>query len=231
MMPLIYSQTEANASGKGWFRSGYDIAYYQNNQPMCKIFGESQNDKNLPNAAKNLPNVSNQKEPTNLYTLSFKFSLKHDKDEVYIAMCYPYTFTDTLRFLDKICAPQESSNIIRRTSLCKTLAGNNLDMLIVTNFKSTQDQIAKRKCIILTGRVHPGESNSSYVVEGLIQFLVGTDEVAKILRDRFVFKIIPMLNPDGVIIGNYRCSLSSHDLNRQYINPSPKLFPECYAIK
>ena len=104
-------------------------------------------------------------------------------------------------------------------------------MLILTNFKSTQDQIAKRKCIILTGRVHPGESNSSYVVEGLIQFLVSNDYVAKVLRDRYVFKIVPMLNPDGVIIGNYRCSLSSHDLNRQYLNHSPKLFPECYAIK
>ena len=31
---------------------------------------------------------------------------------------------------------------------------------------------------------------------------------AKILRDNFVFKIVPMLNPDGVINGNYRCSLA-----------------------
>lgn len=34
------------------------------------------------------------------------------------------------------------------------------------------------------------------------------------LRDKFVFKIIPMLNPDGVIVGNYRCSLAAVDLNR-----------------
>ena len=40
-----------------------------------------------------------------------------------------------------------------------------------------------------------------------------------------------MLNPDGVVIGNYRCSLSGHDLNRQYLNPSAKLFPEPFAIK
>lgn len=40
-----------------------------------------------------------------------------------------------------------------------------------------------------------------------------------------------MLNPDGVVVGNYRCSLSGHDLNRQYINPSAKLFPEPFAIK
>lgn len=40
------------------------------------------------------------------------------------------------------------------------------------------------------------------------------DEDAKVLRERFVFKIIPMLNPDGVIVGNYRSSLGGHDLNR-----------------
>jgi murein tripeptide amidase MpaA len=104
-------------------------------------------------------------------------------------------------------------------------------MLIITNFMSSQDHIARRKCIILTGRVHPGESNSSYVIEGMLQFLVGSSDVAQTLRDRYVFKVVPMLNPDGVIIGNYRCSLSCHDLNRQYPNPSGKLFPECNAIK
>ena len=40
------------------------------------------------------------------------------------------------------------------------------------------------------------------------------DPVAIRLRAKFVFKIIPMLNPDGVIVGNYRCSLSGLDLNR-----------------
>jgi murein tripeptide amidase MpaA len=36
------------------------------------------------------------------------------------------------------------------------------------------------------------------------------------MRKRVVFKIVPMINPDGVIIGNYRSSLSGNDLNRQY---------------
>jgi cytosolic carboxypeptidase protein 2/3 len=77
------------------------------------------------------------KEPATLYTLSFKFSLKHDLDEVYVAMCYPYTYSDCFHFLDSICQPLSSANILRRTSLCKTLAGNNMEMLIITNFKSS----------------------------------------------------------------------------------------------
>jgi murein tripeptide amidase MpaA len=60
---------------------------------------------------------------------------------------------------------------------------------------------------VITGRVHPGESNSSFIVEGIIDFICGQEREARMLRDTFVFKIVPMLNPDGVIVGNYRCSL------------------------
>ncbi len=31
----------------------------------------------------------------------------------------------------------------------------------------------------------------------------------RILRDRMIFKIVPMLNPDGVVVGNTRCSLAA----------------------
>jgi len=40
------------------------------------------------------------------------------------------------------------------------------------------------------------------------------------LREKFIFYIIPMLNPDGVINGNYRCAISGYDLNRKWGNPS-----------
>lgn len=85
--------------------------------------------------------------------------------------------------------------------------------------------------MVITGRVHPGESNSSFIVEGVIRYLISDEDAAIKLRNTFVFKIVPMLNPDGVIIGNYRCSLSGCDLNRQWKSPSPRLHPEIYAVK
>ena len=115
--------------------------------------------------------------------------------------------------------------------LCKTLAGNDVDMLIITNFTSYPEAIAMRKAVVLTCRVHPGESNSSYIMNGVIEFLVSDDEKAQFLRNTFVFKIIPMLNPDGVIVGNYRCSLIGADLNRNWVGPSSKTFPENFATK
>ena len=87
-------------------------------------------------------------------------------------------------------------------------------MVIITNFLSKPEEIAVRRAIIITGRVHPGESNSSFIMHGTLEFLISEEEGAKYLRNNFVFKIVPMLNPDGVIIGNYRCSLSGQDLNR-----------------
>lgn len=68
-------------------------------------------------------------------------------------------------------------------------------------------------------------------MEGIIQFLVSDDPIALNLRNTYVFKIIPMLNPDGVVLGNYRCSLSGQDLNRQWIGATARLFPEIFYTK
>jgi murein tripeptide amidase MpaA len=87
-------------------------------------------------------------------------------------------------------------------------------MVIITNFSSRPEEIADRRAIIITSRVHPGESNASFIMHGILDHLIGDEDTAKYLRNNYVFKIIPMLNPDGVIIGNYRCSLSGQDLNR-----------------
>lgn len=40
-----------------------------------------------------------------------------------------------------------------------------------------------------------------------------------------------MLNPDGVIVGNYRTSLAGVDLNRVYKYPEDILFPTVYHTK
>ena len=40
-----------------------------------------------------------------------------------------------------------------------------------------------------------------------------------------------MLNPDRVMVGNYRCSLAGLDLNRMWRDPSKRLTPPIYAAK
>jgi murein tripeptide amidase MpaA len=40
-----------------------------------------------------------------------------------------------------------------------------------------------------------------------------------------------MMNPDGVIHGNYRCCLSGSDLNRKWKKQSKKLHPTVFHTK
>ncbi len=97
--------------------------------------------------------------------------------------------------------------------------------------QNAADGARKKQRIVITARVHPGESNSSFVAQGLIEFLLSQDYRAKKLRSMFAFYIIPMLNPDGVVYGNYRGSLAGTDLNRVWTNPSRALHPTVYYAK
>ena len=85
--------------------------------------------------------------------------------------------------------------------------------------------------MVFSARQHPGESNGSWMMKGAIDFLLSEAPEAVVLREKFVFKIIPMLNPDGVINGNYRCSLAGADLNRRWKTSSKLLFPEVHETK
>lgn len=85
-------------------------------------------------------------------------------------------------------------------------------MLTITDFSSK----TPKKTILINGRVHPGETHASWVLHGILHFLLSKQDVAKQLRKRAIFKIIPMLNVDGVIAGNYRTSFAGLDINRMF---------------
>jgi len=119
----------------------------------------------------------------------------------------------------------------KRQTLCESLAGNKIDYLTITS-KQNIENLQKRKGVVITARAHPGESVGSWMMKGTLDFLCDpASQEAELLRQNFVFKVIPMLNPDGVINGNYRCSLAGCDLNRRWKAPSKVLHPEIYYTK
>jgi cytosolic carboxypeptidase protein 2/3 len=133
--------------------------------------------------------------------------------------------------LNKITNDPVKSQFVSRKVLCETLAGNKCEFLTITS-KQNQENISKRKGVVITARVHPGESVGSQMMKGCLEFLTDPNSVeAELLRQNFVFKIVPMLNPDGVINGNYRCSLAGCDLNRRWKAPSKVLHPTIYYTK
>lgn len=46
-----------------------------------------------------------------------------------------------------------------------------------------------------------------------------------------MIKVVPMLNIDGVVMGNYRSSFSGNDLNRRFNNPDQRLHPVIFYLK
>lgn len=79
----------------------------------------------------------------------------------------------------------------------------------------------RKPVVLISARVHPGESVASYAMEGVIDFLLNREDLrAHILRDMFVFMVVPMINVDGVYNGHFRMDTFGHNLNRFYINPN-----------
>lgn len=93
-----------------------------------------------------------------------------------------------------------------------SLSGVPIPLLTITDFSFKKS----KKTILINGRMHPGETHASWVVHSIIRFLCSTDNKAKELRERCIFKIVPILNVDGVIIGNYRASFAGVDVNRMF---------------
>lgn len=73
-------------------------------------------------------------------------------DTVYIAHCYPYTYTQLQNYLNEIESDPKKKNLVLRKTLCQTIAGNNCDYVIISDFNSKNE----KKGVFLTSRVHPG---------------------------------------------------------------------------
>ncbi|KAL4118725.1 hypothetical protein PRIC2_011050 [Phytophthora ramorum] len=90
----------------------------------------------------------------------------------------------------------------------------------------------QKKMVVISARVHSGETPANFMLDGMLQLLLHpTDEIAIALRQHFVFKIIPMLNPDGVCHGFYRTDTRGVNLNRVYEDPQRELAPSVFALK
>ncbi|XP_063681851.1 cytosolic carboxypeptidase 6-like [Bolinopsis microptera] len=162
------------------------------------------------------------------YVMSFAFQFDREDDVYEFAYCFPYTNAR----LSSWIAKQEERDIdyFYADVLCDTVQQRNLDIITITSPDNIHPTKQKR-VIFITARVHPGESPSSYVCEGLMEFILEDTPEAKALRDHIVFKFVPMLNPDGVALGNYRCSLMGFDLNRHWTDPSRWAHPTLEATK
>lgn len=198
-------------------------------------------------------------ETVQYYCLSFTLTFDYNRDTVFIAYSRPYKYTQAILDIVKnenalmVQDPEKYSEEKRkeparydgeteislgqhlwytRKLMCLTLSGLPVPILTVTAGKNIGKPMKKREGIFLTSRVHPGETNSSFVFMGMLEMLTKPNcHIAQYLRENFVFKLVPCLNPDGVIAGNYRSSFAGVDLNRQWVLPSEFLHPTIFNCK
>ena len=69
------------------------------------------------------------------------------------------------------------------------------------------------------------------MLTGILDFLLSNTVASRLLLQTYVFKIIPMLNPDGVYRGYFRLDTHNHNLNRFYREPDRQMQPSIYAAK
>ncbi|KAJ1158462.1 hypothetical protein NDU88_011150 [Pleurodeles waltl] len=180
----------------------------------------------------------------------------------YFAFCFPFSYADCQEMLNGLderfsdCKHISSKSPLdsvyyHRELLCHSLDSLRVDLLTITSCHGRMDEREPRleklfpdsstprpwrftgkRVFFLSSRVHPGETPSSFVFNGFLEFILRQDDPrAQMLRRMFVFKLIPMLNPDGVVKGHYRTDSRGVNLNRQYLNPDFELHPSIYGAK
>lgn len=190
------------------------------------------------------------------YTLRFNYSFETPK-EVLFSVTYPYTYTNLMDFLSK----QEKKLFVKgikeqefdyntkeillendqisynRIVLGSSLCGLPIFLIKLTSSKFQDPDLhfpakyQQKKYILIIARQHPGEPPSSFISEGIISFLMSEDQTAQILRTFFIFLIVPMMNPDGVVLGNNRAGFSGTDFNRNWKSPTMESNPEISLVK
>eukprot|EP00929_Paragymnodinium_shiwhaense_P061265 TRINITY_DN30592_c0_g3_i1.p1 TRINITY_DN30592_c0_g3~~TRINITY_DN30592_c0_g3_i1.p1 ORF type:complete len:1083 (-),score=246.15 TRINITY_DN30592_c0_g3_i1:584-3832(-) len=92
-------------------------------------------------------------------------------------------------------------------------------------------QTRHKPVIVIVARQHPSEPQGSWIAHSMLEFLTSEDQKAQQLRQRFNFHVIPMLNTDGVVLGNSRCNAAGSDLNRSWSAPGVDNAEEVRALK
>jgi len=163
------------------------------------------------------------------YTIYKKF----DRTNVFIARYYPYE-PERLEKLEKRLS---FKSFFRSTIIGQTGSGRMLKMFTLTDFSVPNNL---KKAIWIHARTHPSETGSSFVAEGLMEYILkekSFEEMKISLRD-LVFYIVPMVNLDGVVEGNARVTpVTSIDLEREWLfdvensrTLLPRAAPEARAL-
>ncbi|WP_339745079.1 M14-type cytosolic carboxypeptidase [uncultured Maricaulis sp.] len=150
-------------------------------------------------------------------------TLQHtpELDTTWFAYFAPFSME---RHLDLIAAVQSCEGVTLEV-LGETLDGQTMDCIRVG------EPSKKKRTIWVTARQHPGETMAEWWMEGFLDRLLDPDDpVARKLRSKAVFHIVPNMNPDGSKRGHLRTNAKGVNLNREWDKASLENSPEVFHV-
>ncbi len=134
-----------------------------------------------------------------------RIRMRFEQPTVWLARFYPYTHSRMQGWLDGF----DGSPFVAREAIGETPGGRPLELVTITDPGAPR---AEKVRIWIHSRTHPAETGSSFLLEGLLEFLLSGEPDAQTALRRFVFSVVPMHNVDGVVVGNYRTTPQSENL-------------------
>lgn len=180
---------------KGIYRGGPHLIYTKGTKP---VYSYDQ---------KNWARINDVHYNSKLHALTFRNLFT--QDSVWIAYAHPFSYAQGLALIDAVSRKQ----FLTIETLGVTQQGRNIHLLTVTDAAIPD---AGKKVVFITTLQHAGEYCGGYVVSGLLDFLLSDDQNAAIARKTTVYKIIPMMNPDGIFHGITRFNANYEDLNQEW---------------
>ena len=243
---MTYSKLQAQNENIGWHRDCDNIMYYKNN-----LFTYNENSKKKRSLNSLTFQYEFKYDNDTVYfanCLPYFYSKLMKEINFYEKKSFlkKNLITQTLGgndlFLININTSKTPNNINSEISLPQLNQSSNQPFQNLLNssnsFKLPTNEIemkskknSAKKAVIMIARQHPGETVGSHVIKGCINYLLGDSEEAKKLRELYTFHIVPMMNPDGVLVGNSRTSFAGCDLNRRWSKPNEIIHPEIYYTK
>lgn len=144
--------------------------------------------------------------------LTLEMRRKFSQKTVWLARYVPYTATTLQTYLKRIRRHRD----VTIGSLGRTPEGREIPYVTI----GADGGRAAKARVMIHARTHPGEVGSSFLLEGLIDFLLSGRAEARRLRQSLVFEIVPMLNVDGVVKGNNRVTPRGINLEGKWYTDS-----------
>ena len=141
---------------------------------------------------------------------AFLFKRKFDRNRVWIAYAHPYSYENETAFIRSL--PQKN-NYLQIEKLGESAESRPINLLTLTD-PSVPD--INKKVVFITGLQHAGEYISGFFLEGMVSFLLSDSPEADMARKKTIYKIVPMMNPDGIYHGITRFNNNMEDLNQEW---------------